>query len=77
MLGLSSPPRVTPQRQPQPLVKPLVKPQVRPPAKKHQKKEGKASRKPRVQTETQVWVKGLSDDGHTYYYNTVTGGEET
>ncbi|KAM6893905.1 LOW QUALITY PROTEIN: WW domain-binding protein 4 [Xenentodon cancila] len=63
VLGSSSPVRVTPQPQPQ----------VKPPSKKKHKKEEKASRKSREQTETQVWVEGLTDDGHTYYYNTVTG----
>lgn len=28
-------------------------------------------------TETKVWVEGQTDDGHTYYYNTITGGRTT
>ncbi len=48
-------------------------PQAKPQPKKQQKKE-KASKKPRNQTGAQVWVEGQTDDGHTYYYNTITGG---
>lgn len=51
---------------------PQPQPQAKPQAKKQQKKE-KASKKPRDQTEAQVWVEGQTDDGHIYYYNTVTG----
>ncbi len=58
--------------QPQPKVRPQVKPQA-----KHEKKKEKANKKPRAQTEVQVWVEGLTDDGNMYYYNTVTGGEDT
>ncbi|XP_008299990.1 WW domain-binding protein 4 [Stegastes partitus] len=65
--GSSSPVQATPQPKPQP------KPQVKPQSKKQQKKEAKAHKKARQQTEMEVWVEGLSDDGHTYYYNTVTG----
>ncbi|XP_022065755.1 WW domain-binding protein 4 [Acanthochromis polyacanthus] len=65
--GSSSPVQATPQPKPQP------KPQLKPQPKKRQKKEAKAKKKPREQMEMQVWVEGLSDDGHTYYYNTVTG----
>lgn len=32
------------------------------------------SQKPRYQSEAPVWVEGQTDDGHTYYYNSVTGG---
>ncbi|XP_044043091.1 WW domain-binding protein 4 [Siniperca chuatsi] len=59
--GSSSPAQTT--TQPQPLAKPQ--------AKKQHKKE-KAS-KSRNQTQAQVWVEGQTDDGHTYYYNTITG----
>lgn len=48
-------------------------PQVKPQPKKQQKKAGKASRKVTQQKEEQVWVEGLTDDGYTYYYNTITG----
>ncbi|KAM9334036.1 WW domain-binding protein 4 [Symphorus nematophorus] len=68
--GLSSTAETT--TRPQPQVKPQVRPQVKPQAKKQQKKE-KASKRPREQTEAQVWVEGLADDGNTYYYNTITG----
>lgn len=70
VLGSSSPVQTTtPTPRPQP--------QVKSQPKKQQKKAGKASRNFTVQTETQVWVEGQTDDGHTYYYNTITGGEET
>ncbi|XP_040887973.1 WW domain-binding protein 4 [Toxotes jaculatrix] len=49
------------------------KPQAKFQPRKQQKKEGKARPKPIEQTETQVWVEGQTDDGHTYYYNTITG----
>uniref|UniRef100_A0A4W6DL59 WW domain binding protein 4 n=1 Tax=Lates calcarifer TaxID=8187 RepID=A0A4W6DL59_LATCA len=52
---------------------PRPQPQVKSQPKKQQKKAGKASRNFTVQTETQVWVEGQTDDGHTYYYNTITG----
>ncbi|XP_037552478.1 WW domain-binding protein 4 [Nematolebias whitei] len=69
--GLSSPPRSTPKPQPQPKV--INQP------KKQKKKAEKVSRKAResaaaaAAAATHVWVEGLTDDGHTYYYNTVTG----
>ncbi|KAM9328281.1 WW domain-binding protein 4 isoform 2-T2 [Pholidichthys leucotaenia] len=65
--GLSSP--VQAASQPQPVVTSKPKPQP----KKLRKKEETVRRKAREQTETQVWVEGLTEDGHTYYYNTVTG----
>ncbi|XP_037617691.1 WW domain-binding protein 4 [Sebastes umbrosus] len=52
--------------------KPQVKNQPRPQGKKQQKKWN-ANKKPRGQTEEQVWVEGQTDDGNTYYYNTITG----
>ncbi|XP_061571671.1 WW domain-binding protein 4 [Cololabis saira] len=67
--GSSSPVRVTPQ----PRVAPQPQPQVKHPPKKKHKKNEKASRKFRDQTGTQVWVEGLTDDGQTYYYNTLSG----
>ncbi|XP_028427967.1 WW domain-binding protein 4 [Perca flavescens] len=63
-------PQAKPQAKPQP--KPQAWPQTRPQTKRQQKKE-KASEKSRGQREAQVWVEGQTDDGHTYYYNTVTG----
>uniref|UniRef100_A0A1A8GL03 WW domain binding protein 4 n=1 Tax=Nothobranchius korthausae TaxID=1143690 RepID=A0A1A8GL03_9TELE len=73
--GKSSPVRTTPQPQLQVRIQPQVRiePQGKSQANKQQKKRGKASRKPRAPTQTQVWVEGLTDDGHTYYYNTTTG----
>ncbi|XP_017291935.1 WW domain-binding protein 4 [Kryptolebias marmoratus] len=63
--GLSSPPRATPQ--------PQRKPQVINQPKKQHKKAKKAIKKSREPAATEVWVEGLTDDGHTYYYNSVTG----
>ncbi|KAI3366120.1 hypothetical protein L3Q82_009947, partial [Scortum barcoo] len=54
------------------VTRPQPQPQVKPQPKKQQKKE-KMSKKPRKETEAQVWVEGQTDDGHTYYYNTITG----
>ncbi|XP_026219565.1 WW domain-binding protein 4 [Anabas testudineus] len=48
-------------------------PQIKPQPKKKQKKEGKASKKSTHQREMQVWAEGQTDDGITYYYNTITG----
>lgn len=63
-------PQVGPQAKPQ--AKPQGKPQGRPQAKKQQK-HAKANKKFRGQTGAQVWVEGKTEDGNTYYYNTVTG----
>ncbi|XP_054479946.1 WW domain-binding protein 4 [Anoplopoma fimbria] len=63
---------ITAQPQKQPQVRPQVRPQARPPAKK-QKKQGKANMNARGRTEAQVWVEGQTEDGHAYYYNTITG----
>lgn len=72
---------------PQPKVGPLVgrevslssreKSQAKPqgkPNKKHNNK-GKMNQRPRHHSQAPVWVEGKTDDGHTYYYNSVTGGE--
>ncbi|CAJ1086776.1 WW domain-binding protein 4 [Xyrichtys novacula] len=61
--GLSSPAPATPTQPP---------PQAKPQTKKQHKKE-KPSRMSTAQKEARVWVQGQSNDGHTYYYNTVTG----
>lgn len=73
--GLSSPAQTT--AQPLPPVKPVVvinkpRPQSKSQAKKLKKKE-QARNKAREQARVQVWVEGHSDDGHVYYYNTITG----
>lgn len=68
VLGLVSPEPTT--TQPQPRAKPTVKTQP----KIKQKNKGKTSQKPREARQAQVWVEGLTDDGHMYYYNTLTGG---
>ncbi|XP_034030835.1 WW domain-binding protein 4 [Thalassophryne amazonica] len=56
-----------PQRTPQP-----AQPQPAQPKVKQQQKEHKP-KKSGGRKEAQVWVEGKTDDGHTYYYNTVTG----
>ncbi|KAA8579716.1 hypothetical protein FQN60_006809 [Etheostoma spectabile] len=66
------PPQAQAKPQAKPQVKPHARPQTRPQAKKQQKKE-KASGKSRGQREAHVWVEGQTDDGHTYYYNTING----
>ncbi|KAM9836192.1 WW domain-binding protein 4 [Aulostomus maculatus] len=51
------------------LPQPLVQPQQ---IKKQPKKKEKPHKPPREKRQTQTWVEGKTDDGHTYYYNTVT-----
>ncbi|XP_043965985.1 WW domain-binding protein 4 [Gambusia affinis] len=71
--GSSSPVRAASQYQPVPLVG--VQPKKQQQQQQQKKKKGwKASRKSREgPREMQVWVEGQSDEGQTYYYNTVTG----
>ncbi|XP_023185355.1 WW domain-binding protein 4 [Xiphophorus maculatus] len=72
--GSSSPVRAASQYQPVPLVGSQPKKQQQQQQKKTKKKGWKASRKSREgPSEMQVWVEGQSDEGQTYYYNTVTG----
>ncbi|XP_034470008.1 WW domain-binding protein 4 [Hippoglossus hippoglossus] len=52
---------------------PRPKPVVICQTKKQYKKELKSNKKSAKQRETQVWAEGRSEDGHTYYYNSVTG----
>lgn len=66
MLGSGSPAQTVAQPQPQ---------AHRPQTKKPQTRKGKPIKSFRHQTEVQVWVEGKTDDGHTYYYNTITGGK--
>ncbi|XP_069567927.1 WW domain-binding protein 4 [Brachyistius frenatus] len=69
--GSSSP---TPAPAPAPTKpKPRPQPQAQPQPKKRQKKEQKVNKRPREQRNMQVWVEGRSDDGHVYFYNTITG----
>ncbi|XP_023249133.1 WW domain-binding protein 4 [Seriola lalandi dorsalis] len=58
------PPQTTTAAKPQP--------QAKPHPRKQQKKE-KATKRFTKQTATRVWVEGQTDDGQTYYYNTITG----
>ncbi|XP_029376102.1 WW domain-binding protein 4 [Echeneis naucrates] len=69
--GISSPAQTASTVQPQP--KPQPQPQVKSKPKKQKNKAEKASKKFTEQPETQVWVEGQTDDGQTYYYNTITG----
>uniref|UniRef100_A0A1A7YWB1 WW domain binding protein 4 n=1 Tax=Iconisemion striatum TaxID=60296 RepID=A0A1A7YWB1_9TELE len=75
--GKSSPVRTTPQPHLQVRIEPQVKTQPQgksqPKKQQHKKKREKVSGKSRAPPQTQVWVEGLTDDGHTYYYNTITG----
>lgn len=50
--------------------------QAQPQTKKLQKKKERPSKSSRQQTEAQAWVEGMTDDGHTYYYNTETGDSQ-
>lgn len=71
--GSDSPAQTTQQQHPaKPQVRPQVRTQTKTQAKKQRKKD--KARESRNQTQAQVWVEGLTDDGHTYYYNTITGG---
>ncbi|XP_039997835.1 WW domain-binding protein 4 [Xiphias gladius] len=47
--------------------------QVKVQPQKQQKKEQKGNKKFTEKPKPQVWVEGQTDDGHTYYYNTITG----
>lgn len=79
LFGSGLPPIETPEPRVKPQVRPQVKPQGNPQAKPQSKKQqfkGRANKKPREQTAALVWVEGRSDDGSTYYYNTITGGED-
>lgn len=70
LLGSGSQAQTTAQPQPQ------AQPQAQPQTKKPQKKKGKPNKSPRQQTEVPMWIEGKTDDGNTYYYNTLTGGED-
>uniref|UniRef100_A0A3Q3X6H4 WW domain-containing protein n=1 Tax=Mola mola TaxID=94237 RepID=A0A3Q3X6H4_MOLML len=64
------------EREVRPEVRPQVKPQVKPrnkPQAKRQPNKWKPRPKSMKQTEAQVWVEAQTDDGQTYYYNTITG----
>lgn len=60
---------------PAPLVIPLVINEVKPEWRAQVKKQKKQARKLKSQMEAQVWVEEQTGDGHTYYYNTTTKGE--
>ncbi|XP_051914985.1 WW domain-binding protein 4 [Hippocampus zosterae] len=62
---------------PQPKAPPVVLCEP-PPHKKYQKKTEKPKKSSGEQNRTQsvCWVEGRTDDGHVYYYNTVTGDSQ-
>ncbi|KAF7663194.1 hypothetical protein LDENG_00214820 [Lucifuga dentata] len=60
--------QTTTKAQPQPKPKPQVKKK-----QKKQKKEAQPNKKSSCPTEAKVWVEGKTEDGHIYYYNTLTG----
>lgn len=72
-----------PQPQVRPLVRPQVslssreksqaKPQAKPKFNKKHNNKGRMNQRPRQQSQAPVWVESKTDDGHTYYYNSVTG----
>ncbi|XP_051562070.1 WW domain-binding protein 4 [Myxocyprinus asiaticus] len=68
-------------------VKPQTKPQSKPQTKPQTKPQHKAQRREfKVHKQTSssnnnnnqgtVWVEGTTDDGHIYYYNTITGASQ-
>lgn len=61
--------------QPQPPARPIIIINKTRAQAKKQKKQEKENNKLRAQKEAQMWVEGRTEDGHTYYYNNVTGGE--
>lgn len=74
-LGLPS--LEAPRAQAEPQVRPTVQPQPQvKKAKQPQQKKGKSSQKPRERRPVQVWVEGQTEEGHIYYYNTLTGGTD-
>lgn len=52
-----------------------AKPQAKPKFNKKHNNKGRMNQRPRQQSQAPVWVEIKTDDGHTYYYNSVTGGE--
>ncbi|XP_077425110.1 WW domain-binding protein 4 isoform X2 [Vanacampus margaritifer] len=60
---------------PKPKAPPLVLCEPPPHCKKYQKKPRKSSGK-QNRTQSLCWVEGWTDDGHAYYYNTVTGDSQ-
>lgn len=62
---------------PQPQVRPTVQPPPRlNKVKQPQQKKGKTNQKPRQHRPVQVWVEGQTEEGHVYYYNSLTGGTD-
>ncbi|XP_037332619.1 WW domain-binding protein 4 [Pungitius pungitius] len=59
--------------QPQPPVKPPIVINKTRHQAKIQKKQEKEKKKLRAQKEAQTWVEGRTEDGHAYYYNSLTG----
>ncbi|XP_029928890.1 WW domain-binding protein 4 [Myripristis murdjan] len=47
--------------------------QVQPQAPKQEKTKTKAKKERNKPTQSEAWVEGQTDDGNTYYYNTITG----
>ncbi|XP_040034550.2 WW domain-binding protein 4 [Gasterosteus aculeatus] len=58
---------------PQPPARPIIIINKTRAQAKKQKKQEKENNKLRAQKEAQMWVEGRTEDGHTYYYNNVTG----
>ncbi|XP_054647512.1 WW domain-binding protein 4 [Dunckerocampus dactyliophorus] len=57
----------------QPAIKPKAPPVVVCEPPPHARIPQKKKEKPRKPNATRAWVEGRTDDGHTYYYNTITG----
>ncbi|XP_062270727.1 WW domain-binding protein 4 [Scomber scombrus] len=74
--GSGSQAQTTAQPQPQAQPQLQAQPQTQPQTKKPQKKKGKPNKSPRQQTEVLWWTEGKTDDGNTYYYNTLTGDSQ-
>lgn len=47
--------------------------QAQPQPQRQEKKKKQAEKKSRAPTQSEEWVEAKTDDGHTYYYNTLTG----
>jgi len=67
-----------PEAQPSAPPKTQLPPKTQKPPKQEKVKKKSAKVKPKKPGKpANLWMEGKSDEGHTYYYNTETGGEQS